>query len=47
MVKVRELKKEDIKKVVYLEETFLGETLGEEMIESELERRIATLFKRL
>lgn len=44
MVKVRELKKEDIKKVVYLEETFLGETLGEEMIESELGSNVTKFY---
>ena len=44
MVKVREIKKEDIKKVVYLEETFLGETLGEEMIESELGSNVTKFY---
>lgn len=44
MVKVRELKKEDIKKVVYLEETFLGETLGEEMLESELGSNVTKFY---
>ena len=44
MVKVRELKKEDIKKVVYLEEAFLGETLGEEMIESELGSNVTKFY---
>ncbi len=44
MVKVRELKKEDIKKVVYLEEAFLWETLGEEMIESELGSNVTKFY---
>ena len=44
MVNIRLLKKEDIKKVVYLEETFLGETLGEEMLESELDSKITKFY---
>lgn len=44
MVNIRLLKKEDIKKIVYLEETFLGETLGEEMLESELDSRVTKFY---
>ena len=44
MVNIRILKKEDIKKIVYLEETFLGETLGEEMLESELDSRVTKFY---
>ena len=44
MVNIRTLKKEDIKKVVYLEETFLGETLGEEMLESELDSKVTKFY---
>lgn len=36
MVKITKLLKEDIPFVVFLEEKYLGETLGEEMISSEL-----------
>lgn len=35
MITYQKLTKEDIKQVVLLEEEFLGETLGEEMLESE------------
>ena len=34
---IRNIKKEDIPQVVLLEEQFLGETLGSEMLENELE----------
>ncbi len=44
MVNIRLIKKEDIKKIVYLEETFLGETLGEEMIESELDSKVTKFY---
>ena len=44
MVNIRLLKKEDIKKIVYLEETFLGETLGEEMLESELDSKVTKFY---
>ena len=44
MVNIRTLKKEDIKKIVYLEETFLGETLGEEMLESELDSKVTKFY---
>ncbi len=44
MVNIRVIKKEDIKKIVYLEETFLGETLGEEMIESELDSKVTKFY---
>jgi ribosomal-protein-alanine N-acetyltransferase len=44
MVNIRLLKKEDIKKIVYLEETFLGETLGEEMLESELDSLVTKFY---
>jgi ribosomal-protein-alanine N-acetyltransferase len=37
MIKVDKLTKEDIPQVVLLEEQFLGETLGSEMLENELE----------
>lgn len=38
MVNIRLLQSKDIKRVVELEEKFLFETLGEELLESELER---------
>ena len=44
MVNIRTLKKEDIKKIVYLEKTFLGETLGEEMLESELDSKVTKFY---
>lgn len=44
MVKIRLLQKEDIKKIVYLEESFLGETLGEEMLESELDSKVTKFY---
>lgn len=44
MVNIRNIKKEDIKKIVYLEETFLGETLGEEMLESELNSNVTKFY---
>lgn len=37
MIKIDKLTKEDIPQVVLLEEQFLGETLGSEMLENELE----------
>ena len=37
MIKMDKLTKEDIPQVVLLEEQFLGETLGSEMLENELE----------
>ena len=37
MIKIGKLTKEDIPQVVLLEEQFLGETLGSEMLENELE----------
>ena len=37
MIKIYKLTKEDIPQVVLLEEQFLGETLGSEMLENELE----------
>ena len=37
MIKIDKLTKEDIPQVVLLEEQFLGETLGQEMLENELE----------
>lgn len=37
MIKIDKLTKEDIPQVVLLEEKFLGETLGSEMLENELE----------
>ena len=37
MIKIDKLTKEDIPQVVLLEEQFLGETLGTEMLENELE----------
>ena len=37
MIKIDKLTKEDIPQVVLLEEQFLGETLGAEMLENELE----------
>ena len=37
MIKIDKLTKEDIPQVVHLEEQFLGETLGSEMLENELE----------
>ena len=37
MIKIDKLTKEDIPQVVLLEELFLGETLGSEMLENELE----------
>ncbi len=36
MIKIEKLIKEDISQVVLLEENFLGETLGKEMLENEL-----------
>lgn len=39
MVEIRELKKEDIDRVVYLEETFLGESLGKEILEEECDSK--------
>lgn len=44
MVKIRLLQKEDIKKIVYLEESFLGETLGEEMLNSELDSKVTKFY---
>lgn len=44
MVKIRPLEKSDIKRVVYLEETYLGETLGEELLESELASNITKFY---
>ena len=44
MVKIRTLEKQDIDKVVYLETTFLGETLGKEILESELDSKITKFY---
>lgn len=44
MVKIRQMQKEDIPRIVYLEETYLGETLGEELLESELKSNVAKFF---
>lgn len=44
MVEIRELKKEDIDRVVYLEETFLGESLGKEILEEECDSKIAKFY---
>ncbi len=38
MVNIRYLEKEDIKRVVFLENTYLNETLGEELLENEINR---------
>lgn len=42
MVNIRKIKKEDIPYIVELEEKFLGETLGYEMIESELDSLVTS-----
>ena len=39
MIKIEKLTKEDIPQVVLLEEEFLGETLGTEMLENELNNK--------
>lgn len=44
MVKIRTLEKQDIDKVVYLETTFLGKTLGKEILESELDSKITKFY---
>lgn len=44
MVKIRLLEEKDIQKIVYLEETFLGETLGEEIFLSELSSNITAFY---
>lgn len=44
MVNIRLLQKEDILDVVNLEEKFLGETLGYEMIESELTSQVTRFY---
>lgn len=44
MVKIRNLEKKDIKKIVYLEECFLKETLGEELLESEMNSKITKFY---
>ena len=44
MVEIRELKKEDIDCVVYLEKAFLGESLGKEILEEECDSKIAKFY---
>ena len=44
MITYQKLTKEDIKQVVLLEEEFLGETLGEEMLTSELNNPAASFI---
>lgn len=44
MVKIRQMQKEDISRIVYLEETYLGETLGKELLEAELISNVAKFY---
>lgn len=44
MVKIRTMIPEDVDKVVWLEETFLGETLGKELLLSELTSTITKFY---
>lgn len=44
MVKIRKMQESDIPRIVYLEETFLGETLGEELLTSELKSNVAAFY---
>ncbi len=44
MVKIRKILKKDIKQIVLLEEELLGETLGVELLENELNSNITTFY---
>lgn len=44
MVKIRIMEQADIPQIVYLEETFLGESLGAELLESELISNVAKFY---
>ncbi len=44
MVNIRPLIKEDIKTIVRLEELYLGETIGEEMLENEINNPVIKFF---
>lgn len=44
MVKIRKMQEIDIPRIVYLEETFLGETLGQELLATELNSNVANFY---
>ncbi len=44
MVKIRKMKEEDIDRIVYLEETILGESLGKQMLLDEMNSNITKFY---